>query len=229
MLSRSYLVLLAALTVLPCMPATAQVARSGGTAGGAEAARLTQQLQQAMTERSQLQAEVKKLQAELDAAKKTPATAPSELAALRQRAQVAEASVGRTRASVDEANTKAAHAQQKYDELAEKYRDAAKSLRELAGERDVLAATTHRQHRELIACTDDNAKLITLNEEVVGRLEKTGFWTKVAADEPFLRLKRTELENLADSNRAAAVALKAVAPIEPLPSKQASGPAESSP
>jgi chromosome segregation ATPase len=230
MSSRSRSALIAALATLLCSTATAQVARSGGgNTAGAETARLQQQLQQSTAERAQLQAEVKRLQDELEVAKKTPAVAPAEAAALRQRAQVAEASVGRSHASVDEANAKAARAQQQYDELAAKYRETAKALRDIDGERTALEATSHRQHRDLRNCTDDNTQLIAMNEEIVGRLERTGFWTRAAADEPFLRLKRTELENLADSNRAAAAALKVATPTEPPPAKRVSAPAESTP
>jgi chromosome segregation ATPase len=227
------LALFAVMGTTLCPMATAQVTRSGSGGGaGAETARLMQQLQQATAERRQLQAEVTRLKAELESAKKAPAPAEADAAALRRRAQVAEASVSRSRASIDEANARAARAERRYDELAEKYRDTTKAQRELDDERTSLAAMAHRQHGDLLTCTDANAKLIAMNEDVVGRLEQTGFWSRVAADEPFLRLKRTELENLADSNRAAAAALKAAAPEQSPAAKQPAvpvAPVESTP
>jgi chromosome segregation ATPase len=207
--------LLAALTA-PFI-ASAQVARSGAPGGqGAETARLAQQLQQASAERLQLQAEVKRLQAELDAAKKAPATAPADEAALRQRLRAAEQSAQGSRAAASEAEAKAARLQAKLDELVPQFRDTAKVLRETDADRKTLQTAARRQHDSFAACVDNNAKLIELNGEIVTRLERTGFWTKLAADEPFTRLKRTELENLADANRVAAAAL-AVPPPGPLP------------
>jgi len=55
-----------------------------------------------------------------------------------------------------------------------------------------------------ITCRDHNAQLLRINEEVLVRLENTGFWTKLAADEPFTKLKRTELENIAMDYRQSA-------------------------
>jgi chromosome segregation ATPase len=209
----------AVLTLVLAGPAgvQAQVARSGSAGGpSAETARLAQQLQQASAERLQLQAEVKRLQAELDAAKKAPAEPPAEVAALRQRAQAAEQSAQRSRAAADEAEAKAARLQAKLDELVPRFRDTTKALRETDADRTTLQSAAQRQHESLTTCVENNERLLKLNTEVVERLEHTGFWTKLAADEPFTRLKRTELENLADANRAAAGAL-AVAPPGPLP------------
>jgi chromosome segregation ATPase len=193
--------------------ASAQVARSGSPGGaGAETARLAQQLQQASAERLQLQAEVKRLQGELDAAKKAPATPPAEEAALRQRLRAAEQSAQSSRAASSEAEAKAARLQAKLDELVPRYRDTTKALRETDADRTTLQDAARRQHNSLAACVENNAKLVDLNRQVVERLENTGFWTKLAADEPFTRLKRTELENLADANRTAAAALAVTAP-----------------
>lgn len=207
---KAWCVLLVA--AVPIAVVQAQVARSGSGGGNAETARLMQQLQQASAERLQLQAEVKRLQAELDAAKQAPATPPAAEAELRQRAKSAELSAQSSRSAANEAEAKAARLQAKLDELLPRYREATKALRDMDADRNSLQAAAKRQHGELARCVDNNAKLIELNGEVVGRLERTGFWTKLAADEPFTRLKRTELENLADANRTLAAGLAVAAP-----------------
>ncbi len=61
-----------------------------------------------------------------------------------------------------------------------------------------------QREQELKVCTDHNSKLYSLNEEVLVKLEQQGFWSALLRQEPFTRLKRTELENLADNYRAAA-------------------------
>lgn len=193
--------------------AVAQVARSGPPGGAtAETARLAQQLQQASAERLQLQAEVKRLQGELDAARSAPSTPPADAVALRQRVRAAEQAAQSSRAAASEAESKAARLQAKLDELVPRYRDMTKALRETDGDRTALQDAARRQHSSYAACVENNAKLVDLNRQVVERLENTGFWTKLAADEPFTRLKRTELENLADANRSAAAALAVAAP-----------------
>ena len=193
--------------------AFAQVARSAGAApAGADTARLMQQLQQATAERAQLQAEVTRLRQELDSAKSAPAAPSPADQALRRQAQVAAAETNRLRASNVAADEKLARTQARLDELVGKYRETATALNGVEQERNALQASTRRQERDFATCVDNNAALVTMNDELLHQIERTGFWQRAAAAEPFTRLKRTQLENLAAENRARAADLKVPAP-----------------
>ncbi|MEJ0099937.1 MAG: hypothetical protein WDO12_09400 [Pseudomonadota bacterium] len=61
-----------------------------------------------------------------------------------------------------------------------------------------------QREQELKTCVDRNTKLYALNEEVLSKLEDQGFWSAVLRQEPFTKLKRVQLENLADNYRDAA-------------------------
>lgn len=196
--------------------AAAQVARSAGAApAGADTARLQQQLQQATAERAQLQVEVTRLRQELEAAKRTPAGPPPADQALRRQAQVAAAEASRLRASNAATDEKLVRTQAKLDELVGKYRETATALNGIEQERNALQTSSRRQERDLTSCVDNNAALVTMNDELLQQIERTGFWQRAAAAEPFTRLKRTQLENLAAENRARAADLKMPAPAAP--------------
>lgn len=214
-------IMLLLLAVVGSMPFTAygQVARSGGNAAGAEMARLQQQLQAVTAERTQLQAENARLTQELAAAKKAPAGPSPGDAALRQRAAAAEANASRLSASSAESAQKLVKTQAKLDELIVKFRETAQTLKSVEAERSALAATNRSQAGELGRCAENNGKLIAMNGEALDRIEHTGFWTKAAASEPFTRLKRTQLQNYADENRALAATLR----VEVKPNPAAAG------
>jgi chromosome segregation ATPase len=180
--------------------AQAQVARSGGT----ETARLAQQLQQATAERLELQSENVRLKQELSTLQQKAGTSASADDALRRRAQSAEAAAGRLAAENASATERLTRVQAQLDQLVARFRETAQALRELETERHTLQVASEASTRDLSRCRDANAELIRINGEVLDRLENVGFWTKLAAAEPFTQLKRTELRNLADEYRGRA-------------------------
>ena len=207
----------ALLLALAASTALGQTQRSGG---GADA-RAAQQLQQLAAERASLQAENSGLKKQLEEAKRGLEEAKAKLAstgakeaALEQRARAFEATATRLSAAETARAAELERARSQINELVAKYRQTAQSLREVEAERDGQRQLLGRSQRSLANCAESNGKLVAMNEEVLQRLENTGFWTRVAATEPFTRLKRTELENLADEQRSLAREL-AVAPPEP--------------
>ncbi len=186
---------LAGIAVPPML--AAQTTRSGGSPG----AQAMQQLQQLANERASLQAENARLKQELEAARKLIDAATAKEAALTRRAQNAEATSSRLNASSAASTESAARTRAQLDELVAKFRETVHQLQGMENERNELRRRTESGGRELTTCRQHNAELLRINEDVLTRLENTGFWTKLAADEPFTRLKRTELENLAADYR----------------------------
>lgn len=179
----------------------AQTTRSGGANQNAQA---MQQMQQLASERTALQAENARLKTELEEARKKSASTSAQEDALKRRAQSAEAASSRLAANAAASTESVARTRAQMDELVVKFRETAQALKQAESERNELRQAAADADRKYGTCRDHNAQLLTLNEEILVRLENVGFWTKLAADEPFTRLKRTQLDNLAGDYRARA-------------------------
>jgi chromosome segregation ATPase len=205
-----------ALIVVACAPAAvAQTTRSGGAQQ--QNAQAMQQLQQMTAERTALQAENARLKQELDDAKKKVDSASTQEEALKRRAQGAEAASSRLAASTAANTESAARTRAQMDELVARFRETAQTLKQVEAERNELRQAVATTERSYNTCRDHNVQLLNINEEMLVRLENTGFWTKLAADEPFTKLKRTQLENLSADYRARAQELKEAAAVQPSP------------
>jgi hypothetical protein len=187
--------------VLVVQPALAQTARSGG----APSAQLMQQMQQLASERTALQAEQAKLKKELEDVKKERDALKASQAAVTQRAR-AETEVALARGAKDreQSDKELAQMKQRMQELIDKFRETATTLREVETDRATVKQAFAEQGQELTACMASNESLYKLNDEVLTRFENQGFWTSVAKAEPFTKLKRVQLENIADGYRTRA-------------------------
>ncbi|HTU66641.1 MAG TPA: hypothetical protein VMF52_11870 [Steroidobacteraceae bacterium] len=197
---RTLILLLLALAVLATLPAHAQSARQGG--GGN--AQLTQQLQQLAAERTQLQADNARLKRELDETRKERDSLKGERENTEKKLRSSAALASRASGDRKQVEDDLAQTRDKLTELVTKFRETATTLRDVETERAGLQQQVQAGGQELNACVDRNAKLYAMNDEILDRLENQGFWTSVARAEPFTRLKRTQLENLADDYRARA-------------------------
>jgi chromosome segregation ATPase len=205
-----------ALIAVACAPvAVAQTTRPGGAQQ--QNAQAMQQMQQLAAERTALQSENARLKQELEDIKKRADSAGAQEEALKRRAQNAESASSRLAASAAANTESAARTRAQMDELVGKFRETAQTLKQVEAERNELKQAAGAAERQLNTCRDHNAELLTINEEVLARLEKTGFWTKVAADEPFTKLKRTQLENVAADYRVRARELAEAAAAQPTP------------
>lgn len=197
--------------VIAGMPlaALAQTTRSGS--GDAQ---VVQQLQQLTRERASLQQENTRLKQQLAEAQQKLDSASTHGSALAQRAKAAEAASSRLAASSASSTEDAARTKAQLQELVTKFRTTAQTLKDVETERNTLRQQAQVSERQLATCRAHNVELLTINDEILVRLENTGFWSKLAADEPFTRLKRTQLENLALEYRARATELsEAPAPV----------------
>lgn len=197
------LVALAVAAALP-MAASAQTARSGG---GANPQQLMQ-LQQLANEKTTLQAENAKLKGELEKASKERDSLKATQDAAAHRSRGAEAELAKTAADKARLEGELAQERSRVQELVNRLRDTATTLKDV----EVRAATSSQalvvRDQELKTCVDRNQKLFALNDEVLKRFEDQGFWSAIAKREPFTRLKRTQLENLADGYRDSAKDLR---------------------
>jgi chromosome segregation ATPase len=185
---------------LVSLPAVAQVARQS-SGGGQASAQLMQQYQQASAARDSLQAEnaqlkqhAEQLQQQLDAATKAQAAAERKFNGLQQQTN----REGQSQQAVEGANQKL-NAQ--LAAVVGRYKEMTQQLKDVETDRASLRIKSADDARKLSTCIDHNAQMYLLSEEILGRYEHRGFWTRAADVEPFTRLSRTRLENLADDYR----------------------------
>jgi chromosome segregation ATPase len=177
--------------------AVAQAARSGGNAG----AQMMQQLQQLAAERTSLQAENARLKRELETLRKERDALSGGREALDRRARASEAVAARSAAEREDLARELERQKSRMEELIAKFRETAEALRDTENEHTEARQTLARRDADLATCVDRNTALYALNGEILDRLERRGFWSNLAAAEPFTRLKRVQLENLADEYR----------------------------
>ena len=164
-------------------------------------AQMLQQLQQLATERTQLQAENSKLKADLEAARKERDSLKAAQEGNARRSRGAEAELARLQADKARVDGDLAREKQREEELVNRFREAATSMREVETDRATKTQQLAQRDLDLKSCVDRNTKLYALNGEVLDKFEDQGFWSALASHEPFTRLKRTELQNLADGYR----------------------------
>jgi chaperonin cofactor prefoldin len=175
--------------------ASAQVQRSGGSSGAANA-QLMMQYQQASTERTQLQADNAKLKKDLDDLKKqldasNKAVAASKAGVSHGSAQLAAAQAANDRGAKDLADAKS-----KMQELVGKFRETITQMRGIESERSQLQQQLAESKNAFDKCADRNYSLYQVDNEVLDRYAHEGVFSHVASAEPFTRIKRTEIDNL---------------------------------
>ncbi len=180
--------------------ALAQAARSGGSAS----TQLMQQMQQMASERTTLQAENERLKGELASVKKDRDALKAAQQAVDRRSKDATEALAHSKTQRDAVEQELTQNKEKMQELIAKFRETIQKLRETETEGATAKQALATRDRELAACTDRNAKLYQLNEEVLTRLQKRGVWSRAAESEPFTQIARVRLENLADDYRARA-------------------------
>jgi chromosome segregation ATPase len=213
--------------------ACAQAARSGGSANP----QLLMQLQQLGSERTSLQADNARMKKELEDIRKERDALKSGQKATDLKAKASVVALEQATAQRQSTEDELKRTKDRMQELIEKFRETVQELQKIETDRDVTKQTLTGREQELKVCIDRNLALYKLNDEVLTTLDKQTVWSRVAASEPFTKIKRAQLENLvddykarADEQRATAENLKAAArrgpPLAPAaPPKPAPAPA----
>lgn len=186
--------------VLAAPAAHAQTARSGG----APNAQLMAQLQQLASERTSLQAENAKMKKQVDDLQKELDALKKSSKALDEKAKSAAQIVARSAAEKESSATELRQTKDKMQELIAKFRETIATLKTMESQLTASKQALDAKTVEYKECRDRNAALYELNREVVTRLEQSSSWSRVARLEPFTKLKRVQLENLADDYKARA-------------------------
>jgi chromosome segregation ATPase len=201
-------IVMAVSTAFLACAARAQVERSGG---GGEAARIMQQYQQVAAEKTALQSQLAQAKKDLEAAQSELAAAKKDRDAMKARAgAAASATAEATRLTASQAATEKNLDQykQRLTELVAKFRELAANLKDVESDRTTLRNDLGKRDAAFQSCAKDNVQLYDLATQVLDRYEHVGLFTKVSAEEPFTRITRTRLDNIADEYREQAQQLR---------------------
>jgi chromosome segregation ATPase len=198
--------LAAALTLLA--PAHAQTQRSGG----GETQKIMQQYQQVAAEKTALQTQLAQLKRDLDAANTELAAVKKERDAAKAHAGVPAATVVAANGARDAAERNLEQSKQRMNELVGRFRETAGNLKEAEADRAKLRQDVADRDKVIDTCVAHNMELYGMNREILDRYEHVGLFTKAGASEPFTRITRTRLENIADEYRQRADELKVKKP-----------------
>jgi chromosome segregation ATPase len=182
----------------------AQVQRSGGGAN----AQLAQQYQQAVAERTQLQADNEKIKKELEDTKKQLQAAKQQLNASKASAGTAASQVQAAQAATQTAEKSLEQTKSRMQELINRYRDTAVTLRAAEADRARLQQDLAQSKSAFDRCADRNYQLYQLDNEVLDRYQHQSAFSYLERAEPFARIKRTEIENLAEEYKVRAEELR---------------------
>lgn len=178
----------------------AQTARSGGGAN----AQLLQQMQQLASDRTSLQAELDRTKKELDSTRKERDDLKKGQQAIEQRAKTATAALAQTSSQRASTEQELTQTKAKMQELITKFRETLQTLRDVETQSTVAKRSLAAREQELKTCVDHNQALYNLNGEVLTYLEHESSWSRMERGEPFTKIKRVQLENLADNYKARA-------------------------
>src|SRR5271170_1993767 len=191
--------------------AQAQVERSGGAAN----AQLAQQYQQAVSERAQLQADNAKLKKNADDLKKQLDASKQQLDALKTGVSRSHVALEAAQATNEATDKTLADTKGKLQELIGRFRETATTLRDVETERVQLQQQLAQSKAAFDQCAERNYSLYQVNNEVLDRYVHQGAFSYLERAEPFTRIKRTQIDNLALEYRQRAEELrmkKAAAP-----------------
>jgi chromosome segregation ATPase len=197
--------LLAVTTMASQAPVHAQVQRSGG---GGETQKIMQQYQQVSAEKTALQAQVAQLKKDLEVATGELGTVKKELVVAKGHTGVSPAAVTQATAARDAADRNLEQSKQRMAELVTRFRETATNLKEIEADRTKSRKDLSDRNEAYDKCALDNAQLYDINGEILDRFAKVGLFTKASATEPFTRLTRTRIDNLAVEYRQRADQLK---------------------
>lgn len=175
----------------------AQTARDGGA--GAGDARLQLMVQQLTVERNRLQSEVMDLQAERDEKDEALGAAQTRIAELEAGLAETQTRLRDTTASNDRNEAAADQLRARMEEIVAQFRETIEVLRETENERNELSATLATTQSERDQCVTNNLELYKTGVEVLDEYEHKGCFASMRQRrEPFLQIKRVQIENLVD-------------------------------
>ena len=180
------------------LPSLALGAAARAPAQGQADARLQMLVQQLTAEKTALNAEKSRLQKELDELKdevdklkkgsaktnKSLKATKTTLAVAEQRSEALENQNGELR--------------RRFDLLADRFRELQETLATVESQRNEMTSMAADYDERVVVCERNNENLYTIVNELTDAYASKGFLRSLREREPFLKLKRTQVQNMLD-------------------------------
>jgi chromosome segregation ATPase len=186
----------------PCwLVLVAIIALTAGTSFAADkpakdpSKRLQQQLRQAEQEKAQLNQKVAEAETQLkDVQEKSTAA--------KRQADEASGRAARLSKELDNLRTQSAEEKQSLTaKLAETERKLADLKQSAAAEKQQMESNAARQRTALAGCSERNARMYKLGNELLDKYAEKSCFTSVLQSEPFTGLKRAQIEKFVEEER----------------------------
>ena len=182
--------------------ALAQSARSSGGGGGNDA-RFQAMINQLNGEKANLEREKAKLETEIKSLKADLAKAESKADATAGRLQSANASAARLQRTNESAQLAIDRYKQREQELISEFRKTIDILRDTESEKTRLGGELAETRLEYRECARHNTEMFDIASDVLDAYENKGLFTRASQGEPFTKLARVRVQNIADEYRYA--------------------------
>lgn len=202
-------------------PAHAQVERSGG--GGNASAQLYQDYQQAVAERTQLQADNAQLKQQLADAQKALGATKQQLAAAQAGSRGGDARLQAAQAAAAASNKSLETLRAQVQELISRFRQTITTLRDTESDRAQLRMQLADSRSAFQQCVRVNDQLYQVDNEVLDRYAHQGMFAYLSRREPFTQIERTRISNAVLEYRQRAQELHLTSAAKPSQSNSASG------
>jgi cell division septum initiation protein DivIVA len=156
-----------------------------------------QQYQEAAAERSQLKAENEKLKKSVDDLKKQLDAAQQQLGTAKAGASRNQSALSAAQASNVSSEKALADNKARTQELVGKFRETLTTLRGVETDRTQLQQQLAQSKAAYDKCAQRNYELYQVNNEVLDHYQHQGMFSYMERSEPFTRLKKTQIDNLA--------------------------------
>jgi chromosome segregation ATPase len=178
---------------------------SGIARASSEEDQLREQLRQTVLQLRELQDNQAAASAQQAGATQQADALKKELAATKAKLRAAngggrkvkelEDSLAKAKADTDQANQSLQQVQGQLAQYKDAYDKAAVQARDLTGERDRLQASLTKETAAYSACQAKNVQLYVISNQILDAYAKVSLGAVMVTREPFLGLKRVELEN----------------------------------
>jgi chromosome segregation ATPase len=198
----------------------AQVERSGG---GNASAQLYQDYQQAVAERTQLQADNAKLKQQLADAQQALGAAKQQLAAAQASSRGGDARLQAAQAAAAASNKSLETLRAQTQELVMRFRQTITTLRDIESDRAQLRTQLADSRSAFQQCARVNDQLYQVDNEVLDRYARQGMFAYLSRREPFTQIERTRISNAVLEYRQRAEELHLTSAAKPSQADSASG------
>lgn len=187
-----------ALLIVSLVPAAAlaQQTRDAGADG-----RLQAIVTQLTAERASLLADKTRLTRELDEARKELEALKTEHSATVNELESTSLSLRRNETRSEQTSARLEATEARMEELVARFRETIDTLADTETERNDFRNRLEVRDREYVSCVKSNNGLYDTGMEILAAFDGKGFFDRVGKAEPFLRLKRNQIENLIDGYR----------------------------